>query len=243
MESSRGLFDEDDYEVAGDLPEYGLGIDEWSVTDHEEENGEQSEDGSHSISSNEDPRATKPGGTIFCAAELEILKNARPEWLRLSGTVRGDHVYQICQQLALLDDVQDYSDDEWVVRVGVSSSLRVFGGVSYIQFPQQYKRWFWNQARTLHKDKRIRVGHAWNIRSVIKQKYKREILATIREKYRFVHGSHDELRVYQSEATLFIQTLTADQIAEAEDLAEEWTIGEGPPLDVKAKYKPHDYRH
>lgn len=84
------------------------------------------------------------------------------------------------------------------------------------------------QGRARKKLDRFRLGQKWTARSVIRETRKEEVKRLILDKHGVAAGSAAMFKHYQPALSEIMQSLTEDEIAEAEQLAVEWNAKASP---------------
>ncbi|KAF8121359.1 hypothetical protein EV363DRAFT_1457940 [Boletus edulis] len=85
------------------------------------------------------------------------------------------------------------------------------------------------------REKKMKLGHQWTARSVVREEHKERLKEIILEKYGAAPGSVEMLGLYQTELNELIDELSEETWLEASRTAEEWNT-QGPAPDVQARF-------
>ena len=96
-----------------------------------------------------------------------------------------------------------------------------------------YLAWMHQQGRA-GREKKMKLGHQWTARSVVREEHKERLKEIILEKYGAAPGSVEMLGLYQTELNELIDELSEETWLEASRTAEEWNT-QGPAPDVQAR--------
>ncbi|KAF8132629.1 hypothetical protein EV363DRAFT_1296014 [Boletus edulis] len=139
---------------------------------------------------------------------LKILRERFPDWKNSDKEERKKHWRAITEAVRALPDHKTMSKQEW------QASLR--------------------QGRA-GREKKMKLGHQWTARSVVREEHKECLKEIILEKYGAAPGSVEMLGLYQTELNELIDELSEETWLEASRTAEEWNT-QGPAPDVQARF-------
>ncbi|KAF8126094.1 hypothetical protein EV363DRAFT_1453387 [Boletus edulis] len=145
---------------------------------------------------------------------LKILRERFPDWKNSDKEERKKHWRAITEAVRALPDHKTMSKQEW------QASLRI------------YLAWMHQQGRA-GREKKMKLGHQWTARSVVREEHKERLKEIILEKYGAAPGSVEMLGLYQTELNELIDELSEETWLEASRTAEEWNT-QGPAPDVQA---------
>ncbi|KAF8132888.1 hypothetical protein EV363DRAFT_1295700 [Boletus edulis] len=147
---------------------------------------------------------------------LKILRERFPDWKNSDKEERKKHWRAITEAVRALPDHKTMSKQEW------QASLRI------------YLAWMHQQGRA-GREKKMKLGHQWTARSVVREEHKERLKEIILEKYGAAPGSVEMLGLYQTELNELIDELSEETWLEASRTAEEWNT-QGPAPDVQARF-------
>ncbi|KAF8121869.1 hypothetical protein EV363DRAFT_1301531 [Boletus edulis] len=159
------------------------------------------------LKSSEGPPGSPPGLPQAGSSKAELSKPSNPS-IRSWPRRKGE--------VRALPDHKTMSKQEW------QASLRI------------YLAWMHQQGRA-GREKKMKLGHQWTARSVVRKEHKERLKEIILEKYGAAPGSVEMLGLYQTELNELIDELSEETWLEASRTAEEWNT-QGPAPDVQARF-------
>jgi hypothetical protein len=96
------------------------------------------------------------------------------------------------------------------------------------------KQWFYNNGRKRSQGDKVNYVRKWNLKQVVGMVKKAEIQVLCREQTGSDPGTKDYMAGYQKALAKVVEDLEEEEMAEYQELANEWTK-RSPPVEVQRK--------
>jgi hypothetical protein len=96
------------------------------------------------------------------------------------------------------------------------------------------KEWFYNHGRKRNKKDKWNYVWKWTLKKVVVHQKKREIEDICKEETQALPGTQDYLAGYQKALAQVVDGMDETEVAEFQDMANEWTK-KSPPVELQRK--------